>query len=47
MLNLAAMQLAGADFTNANVYGTVFRNAKGLETVKGLEHARNHDKAVF
>ena len=45
--NLSGAQLAGADFTDANVYGTVFRNAKGLETVKGLDQARNRDKAVF
>lgn len=45
--DLSGAQLAGADFTDANIYGAVFRNAKGLERVKGLDHARNRDKAVF
>ena len=45
--NLSEAQLAGADFTDANVYGTVFRKVKGLAEVKGHDHARNRDKAVF
>jgi uncharacterized protein YjbI with pentapeptide repeats len=45
--DLSGAQLTGADFTDANVYGTVFKSAKGLETVKGLEHAKNRDKAIF
>jgi uncharacterized protein YjbI with pentapeptide repeats len=40
-------ELAGADFTDANICGTVFKNAKGLEKVKNLDEAKNRDKAVF
>lgn len=45
--NLSGAELAGADFTGANIYGTVFKGAKGLPEVKGLDHAKNRDKAVF
>ena len=45
--DLSGAQLVGADFTNADIYGTVFRNAKGLESVRGLDQARNRDKAIF
>ena len=45
--DLSGADLAGADFTDANVYGTVFKSAKGLGDVKGLNEAKNRDKAVF
>lgn len=45
--DLSGADLTGADFTDANVYGTVFKSAKGLWYAKGLNKARNRDKAVF
>ncbi|MBN9353200.1 MAG: hypothetical protein J0H04_04165 [Hyphomicrobium denitrificans] len=36
-----------ADFTGANIYGTVFKDAKGLAEVNGLDHAKYRDKAIF
>jgi uncharacterized protein YjbI with pentapeptide repeats len=45
--DLSGAELAGADFTGANIYGTVFKGAKGLAEVKGLDHAKNRDKAIF
>ena len=45
--DLSGADVAGADFTEANIYGTVFKNAKGLAEVKGLDKAKNRDKAVF
>jgi uncharacterized protein YjbI with pentapeptide repeats len=45
--DLSSAVLAGADFTGANIYGTVFKGAKGLAEVNGLDHAKNRDKATF
>ncbi|MBS0269673.1 MAG: pentapeptide repeat-containing protein [Proteobacteria bacterium] len=45
--NLSGAELAGADFTGANVYGTIFTDAKNVLEAKGLDRARNRDKAIF
>jgi hypothetical protein len=43
--DLTGANVAGADFTGADLDGTIMR-VEGLKEVKGLEHARNWDKAV-
>ena len=38
--------LTGADLTGADVYDAVLVGAKGLDTVKGLDGAKNADKSI-
>jgi len=45
--DLTGAALEGTDFTDANIYGVVFKNVKGLAQAKGLDHARNRNTAVF
>ena len=43
--NLA--ELSGADLTEADLSGTILTNARGLDTVKGLDKAANRDQAIY
>jgi uncharacterized protein YjbI with pentapeptide repeats len=45
--DLSGTNVTDADVTDANLYGAVFKNAKGLQTLRGLDKARNRDKAIF
>ena len=45
--NLAGAMLAGADFTEADLSGTIFRDVKGYAEAKGLDRAANADKIVL
>lgn len=50
--DLSQANFAGADLTNADLTGADldqadFRNAKGLDKVRGLQHAFNRNKALF
>ncbi len=44
--DLTGANLTGADLTGADLEGAVLRHARGLSAAKGLDHARNRDKAV-
>jgi uncharacterized protein YjbI with pentapeptide repeats len=45
--NLERANLQRADMTRVNLNGANLTSARGLETVRGLEKARNRDKAIF
>lgn len=45
--DLSGADLTGADVTKANLDGAIFKNAKGLESLRGLDAAMNRDKALF
>jgi uncharacterized protein YjbI with pentapeptide repeats len=44
--DLTGANVAGANLTGVDLDGTVMRNVKGLKEAKGLDHARNWEKAV-
>ena len=46
MVRSSLQTIAGADFTEADLAGTLLRGARGLEQAKGLERAENLEKAV-
>ena len=45
--NLTGADLTGADMTEANLDGAIFKDARGLDKVKGLSLAVNRDRAVW
>lgn len=45
--DFSGADLSHADFTGADLDQTDFRNAKGLETVRGLQQTHNRSKALF
>ena len=44
--SLSGADVAGADFTEADLEGTVLRGVKGFEAARGMDRALNGDKAV-
>ena len=44
--DLSGANLAGANLTSADLDGTILTGARGLETVVGLNSARNAERAV-
>ena len=45
--NLSGADLTDADLTGANLSGAVMRAVRGKDRIKGLDRARNVDKAIF
>lgn len=45
--DLTEADVTGANVASADLNGTIFTKAKGVSTLKGLDQARNKDKAVF
>lgn len=45
--DLTEADVTDVDLTLADVNGTIFTRARGVSTLKGLDQARNRDKAVF
>jgi uncharacterized protein YjbI with pentapeptide repeats len=45
--DLTRADLTGADLTKANINGANFTGAVGIATIRGLDTARNRDKATF
>jgi len=45
--DLGQADLTGARFAKANIDGTNFRGATGVSRIRGLDQARNRDKAYF
>jgi len=45
--DLTEADVTGANVASADLNGTIFTKAKGVPTLKGLDQARNKDKAVF
>ncbi len=39
--------MLGADLSGANLEGAILRSIRGREAMKGLETAKNVDKAIF
>lgn len=44
-VDLSGADLTGADLSGANLYGAVLAGVRGWDTIKGLNHAVNLDKA--
>jgi uncharacterized protein YjbI with pentapeptide repeats len=45
--DLTGANIAGTDLTGADLDGAVMRRARGLAQAKGLDLARNRDRAVY
>jgi uncharacterized protein YjbI with pentapeptide repeats len=45
--NLSGADVNGADFAKADLDGAVFKNVRGRSTIRGLDSAKNVDRAVF
>src|SRR5207247_10246424 len=45
--NLTGANMLGADLSGANLEGAILRSIRGREAMKGLETAKNVDKAIF
>jgi len=45
--DLSQADLTGADLSKADITGAIFTGAKGVSQIKGLDQARNRDKAQF
>ena len=45
--DLTGADLTGADLSGADLDGTIMRDVKGLSATKGLNDAKNRDKAVY
>ena len=39
--------IADADFTEADLEGTVLRSVNGLDAAKGMDRATNRDRAIY
>ncbi|TMG84373.1 MAG: pentapeptide repeat-containing protein, partial [Betaproteobacteria bacterium] len=44
--DLSGADIAGTDFTEADLEGVVFKGVKGIEAARGMDKALNRDKAV-
>jgi uncharacterized protein YjbI with pentapeptide repeats len=44
---LTGANLAGTNLADADLDGAVLTGAMGIESVRGLDKARNRDKALF
>jgi uncharacterized protein YjbI with pentapeptide repeats len=44
---LTGADITDADFTAADLDGTVFKDAKGIDAAKGMDKANNRDRAIF
>jgi uncharacterized protein YjbI with pentapeptide repeats len=44
---LTGADVAGADFTEADLDGTILKNVKGIGAAKGMDKATNRDRALY